>query len=80
MAIGSFYGRMLSVALLAWGALLANNAWQRSKGRVQERTAIVENTNEKAKKRNAQARKVRSSNPVSGAAQRLRREYGAGSR
>ena len=76
MVIGSFYGRMVGVALLGWGVLLANNAWQRSKGASAERTKIVEKTNKKAKERNAKASKIRSGNPVSGAAKRLRREYG----
>ena len=79
-AIGSFWGRMVGVALMAWGALLINNAVQRSKGRAQERVAIVEKTNEKAKERNAKSSEIRRRNVVSGASKRLRDEYGAGTR
>jgi len=79
MIFKSFYGRMVGVALLAWGALLANNAYQRSKGRVQERTAIVEKTNEKATERNAKARKIRKRNSGGDAVKRLRQQYGPGS-
>lgn len=78
IVVGSFWGRMVGVALIAWGALAANNAWQRSKGRAQERTAIVESTNKEAEKRNAQARRIRNSRPESGAAKRLRQQYGPG--
>ncbi len=74
----SFYGRLIGVALIALSALAINNSYQRAKGASAERTNIVNKTNEKAKQRNAQASKVRRGNPVSGAAKRLRDEYGAG--
>ncbi len=78
--IGSFYGRMVGVALIAWAALLTNNAWQRAKGANIERTKIVKKTNQKAKERNAKASKIRRANPIPGAAKRLRDKYGAGTR
>lgn len=78
MGIGTFWGRMIGVAVLAFGALTANNYYQRAKGASAERTKIVEKTNKKAKERNAKASKVRKRNPVSGAASRLRKQYGTG--
>ena len=79
LAIGSFWGRAVSVALMAWAALTANNYYQRSIGEQRGIAKVVEKSNEVAKARNAKARKIRRSNPVNGAAARLRKLYGPGS-
>ncbi|HAF39542.1 MAG TPA: hypothetical protein DCG72_11205 [Gammaproteobacteria bacterium] len=74
-AIGSFWGRAVSVALLAWGALAVNNVYQRSVGGDRREAQIIDKSNEVAKQRDAQIRKIRSSIKPSNAWQRLRREY-----
>ncbi|MEM8973620.1 MAG: hypothetical protein AAGD43_16300 [Pseudomonadota bacterium] len=75
IGIGSFWGRMVGVALLAWGALLANNAYQRHVGGNARESQIVKNTNEKARERDDQIRKDRRNRPLSGARKRLRDKY-----
>lgn len=76
ISIGTFWGRMVGFALLAWAALLGNNYYQRAKGASAERTKIVKQTNKKAKERNAKASKIRRRNSSGSAVKRLRREYG----
>lgn len=75
MAIGSFYGRMIGVALLALSALAVNNSYQRYVGGNARQAQIVENTNKKARERDEKIRKIRSSIKPADAWQRLRREY-----
>jgi len=78
LAIGSFWGRAVSVAIMAWAALTANNYYQRSIGEQRGIAKVVVKSNEVAKKRNEKARKIRRSNPITGAASRLYKQYGSG--
>lgn len=75
---GSFWGRIMGGATLAFGALLANNAYQRSKGAKQERVRIIEKTEKVGKDRNAKSekirKKIRTSKPGA-AMRRLRLEF-----
>lgn len=75
MVIGSFYGRMIGAALLALGALAANNSYQRYVGGNARQAQIVKNTNKKARQRDEKIRKIRSSIKSSNAWKRLRAEY-----
>lgn len=75
LVVGSFWGRAATAALLAWGALTANNYYQRSIGEQRGIAKVIEKSNEVAKARNAKASQIRRSIPVSGAAARLRKLY-----
>jgi len=75
---GSFWGRIMSGAVIAFGALMANNAYQRHTGAKKERVRIIEKTEKVGKERNAKAqkirKKIRSAKPGA-AMQRLRNEF-----
>ena len=62
--------------MAALAALQLNNAWHREVGRSQAERQIVENTNKKARKIDAKAKKIRAASPVDGAAKRLFDKYG----
>jgi len=76
--LGSTIGRYAIIGA-GFAAFVGAYTWQqRSIGAKKERAKIVEKSNKAAKKRNAKARKIRSSNTVSGASQRLFKRYGPG--
>jgi hypothetical protein len=63
------------------GAALLFMVWQWDHNRIKsaERRGsqkVVQDSNKQARKRNETSQKIRASNPVSGAAERLRRKYG----
>jgi len=71
IAIG--IGASILAMVLAWDHQRINRHRQEAV------SSVVEKSNEVARKRNEKARKIRRSNPVTGAASRLRKLYGPGS-
>lgn len=77
--IGSFWGRMMAIAVASLAALGVNNWYQRSLGAKKERVKIVEKAKSDGSERNAKADKIRRNIKPSSAWKRLLSDYaGAG--
>lgn len=73
--VGSFWGRMMAIAVASLAALGVNNWYQRSLGAKKERVKIVEKAKSDGTERNEKAAKIRRNIKPGAAWQRLRQEY-----